>query len=195
MRKSSQSQPSVAHPHDQSHISNSPKIPKKLEFAYAGPANDLDQSALPLFGYPAALSDLAPVTPKSSKLYLVPTPVVFDGEELEPDIQPQPSRLEDLPDIDQWVSRYVMSLIEIWSGKRAAMQLARWSHAKVYEVVIASIKTRSALPKIRNIYISQPIEGVAETTVTLRYDDRVRSLVLRFEGVDKRWLCTQLALI
>jgi len=31
--------------------------------------------------------------------------------------------------------------------------------------------------------------------VTLRFNDRVRSLVLRFEGVDKRWLCTELALL
>ena len=175
--------------------SYTPKIPKKLEFPYAGPANNLDQGALQLFGYPAALADLAPVTPRSSKLYLVPTPVTFEGEDLEPDIQPKPSPLSDLPNIEQWVSRYVVSLIEVWSGKRAAMQLARWSHQKVYEHVIATIRMRAALPKIRNIYISQPIEGVAETTVTLRYDDRVRSLVLRFEGVDKRWLCTQLALI
>jgi hypothetical protein len=50
-------------------------------------------------------------------------------------------------------------------------------------------------PKIRKIYISQPIEGVAETTVTLRIGERVRSLILRFEGVDKRWLCTELVLL
>ena len=49
-----------------------------------------------------------------------------------------------------------------------------------------------ALPKIRNIYISEPIEGVGEVTVTLRYEERVRSLVLRFEGVNERWLCTEL---
>jgi hypothetical protein len=50
-------------------------------------------------------------------------------------------------------------------------------------------------PKIRKIYISEPIEGVAETTVTLRIGERVRSLILRFEGVDKRWLCTELVLL
>ena len=172
-----------------------PTLPKKLIFPFAGPANNLDQSALPLFGYDSALHESAPVTPLSSKLYLVPTPITFEGEDLDPDIQLKPSPLQDLPDIDQWVSRYVLSVIEVWSGKRAPMQLARWSHKKVYEVVLSSIRSRSALPKIRNIYISQPIDGVAEVTVTLRYDERVRSLVLRFEGVDKRWLCTELVVL
>jgi hypothetical protein len=172
-----------------------PSIPKKLIFPYAGPANGLDQSALPLFGYDEALAESAPVKPRSSKLYLVPTPVTFEGEDLDPDIQPKPTPLKDLPDIDQWVSRFVLSLVEVWTGKRAPMQLARWSHKKVYEVVLSSIRARSALPKIRNIYISQPIDGVAEVTVTLRYDGRVRSLVLRFEGVDKRWLCTEMMVL
>ena len=39
------------------------------------------------------------------------------------------------------------------------------------------------------------IEGVVEVTVTLRVIDRVRSLILRFEGVDKRWVCTELKLL
>ncbi|MDA3030671.1 MAG: Rv3235 family protein [Actinomycetota bacterium] len=30
---------------------------------------------------------------------------------------------------------------------------------------------------------------------TLRIKDRVRSLTLRFEGVDKRWVCTELKLL
>ncbi|MFM8190797.1 MAG: Rv3235 family protein [Candidatus Nanopelagicus sp.] len=48
---------------------------------------------------------------------------------------------------------------------------------------------------VRKIYISQPIEGVVEVTATLRIKDRVRSLSLRLEGVDKRWICTELNLI
>jgi len=43
--------------------------------------------------------------------------------------------------------------------------------------------------------LNQPIEGVVEVTVTLRVIDRVRSLSLRLEGVDKRWICTDLNLI
>ena len=49
--------------------------------------------------------------------------------------------------------------------------------------------------KIRKIYLSEPVEGVAESSVTLKINDRVRSLILRFEGVDNRWLCTALDLL
>ena len=170
----------------------SPRLPKKLHFDFAGPLNGLDHPGLPLFGYDPALTTTSPVKPLSSKLYLVPTPVTFDGEDVEPDIQPKPTALKDLPNLEQWVSRYVVSLLEIWSGKRAAMQLARWTHPKTFEAVTSAIVRGAALPKIRNIYISEPIEGVGEVTVTLRYDERVRSLILRFEGVNERWLCTEL---
>jgi len=73
--------------------------------------------------------------------------------------------------------------------------LARWTHRNIFDGVVKASGAKRALPKIRNIYISQPIDGVGEVTVTLRYDERVRSLVMRFEGVDKRWLCTELSLI
>jgi len=75
------------------------------------------------------------------------------------------------------------------------MQLARASHRAVYSTILEMAGKQKEIPKIRRVYINQPIEGVAETTVTLRFNDRVRSLVLRFEGVDKRWLCTELALL
>jgi hypothetical protein len=101
------------------------RAPKKLTFPYAGPANNLEQSSLPLFGYEPALSTMAPVKPLSRKLYLVPRPISFEGEEIDPDIQPKPSPLSELPELEQWVSRYVVSLIEIWSGRRAAMQLSQ----------------------------------------------------------------------
>ena len=97
-------------------------------------------------------------------------------------------------DITSWVKRYVIGVVEIWSARRPASQLVRWSHRKVFK----QLETPSALTKnakIRKIYISQPIEGVIEATVTLKVVERVRSLSLRFEGVDKRWLCTEMLLI
>jgi len=172
-----------------------PRLPKKLTFPFAGPANGLDQSTLPLFGFEPALSREAPVKPLSTKLYLLPRPISFEGEDLDPHIQPKPTPLSELPELDQWVSRYVRSLIEIWSGRRGAMQLARWTHRNIFDATLQIGVGHKALPKIRNIYISQPIDGVGEVTVTLRYDERVRSLVMRFEGVDHRWLCTELMLI
>ena len=74
------------------------------------------------------------------------------------------------------------------------MQLARWSHRKVFQQLISPSKIGIGA-RIRKIYISEPIAGVVEGTVTLQIGERVRSLSLRFEGVDKRWLCTEMVII
>jgi hypothetical protein len=133
-----------------------------------------------------------------AKLYLVPTPEYF-GRGVEdysdPDFLPTPSPLSQLPDIQDWVTKFALSVVEIWGGRRSANQLARWCHRQVHQQLLLKSSVIKSAPKIRKIYISQPIEGVAETTVTLRIGDRVRSLILRFEGVDKRWLCTELVLL
>jgi hypothetical protein len=132
--------------------------------------------------------------PISTKLYLVPTLDNLIGEDVDLEFLPKPSPLTDLPEITSWVKRYVVGVVEIWANKRPAMQLARWSHRKVFKQ-LTSPSQIGVGAKIRKIYISQPIEGVIEGTVTLQIGNRVRSLSLRFEGVDKRWLCTELIII
>jgi hypothetical protein len=129
-----------------------------------------------------------------TKLYLIPTLDNLSGEIPDPDFLPQPSPISDLPDASSWVQRYVVGVVEIWASRRPAMQLARWSHRKVFSQ-LTSPSPLAVGAKIRKIYIDQPIEGVIEATVTLRIGDRVRSLSLRFEGVDKRWLCTEMVLL
>ena len=132
---------------------------------------------------------------KARKLFLVPTPQHLDGEEVDGEYLPKPSPLSELPPLQETVNRYVLGIVEIWGGRRQPMQLARLSHRVVYSKITSMAGNYREIPKIRRIYITEPIEGVAETTVTLRFNDRVRSLVLRFEGVDKRWLCTELVLL
>lgn len=133
-----------------------------------------------------------------TKLYLVPTPEYF-GRGVEdfsdPEFLAKPSPLSELPEIQEWVTKFTLSIVEIWGGRRSANQLSRWCHRQVHQQLLVKSAIMAAAPKIRKIYISQPIEGVAETTVTLRIGERVRSLILRFEGVDKRWLCTELVLL
>lgn len=132
---------------------------------------------------------------RQHKLYLVPTPQHVDGEEPDTEFAPKPSPLADLPPLHETISRYVLGVVEIWGGRRQPMQLARLSHRLVYTKIAAMAGNQKEIPKIRKVYVQEPIEGVAETTVTLRFNDRVRSLVLRFEGVDNRWLCTEFALL
>jgi hypothetical protein len=133
-----------------------------------------------------------------AKLYLVPTPEYFGRgvkDYSDPDFLAKPSPLSELPEIKEWVTKFALGVVEIWGGRRSANQLARWCHRQVHQQLLIKPTAIKVAPKIRKIYISEPIEGVAETTVTLRIGERVRSLILRFEGVDKRWLCTELVLL
>ena len=133
-----------------------------------------------------------PVDPPPRKLYLIPTPDFFEGEELD-DIPPIPSRLDELPPLSQWVRSYIHSVVEIWSGRRPASQLMRWTHSSIYSRLTREVGTKSI--KIHRIHIAQPLEGICEATITVKQGDRVRVLLLRFEGADKKWKCTFLEMI
>ena len=131
----------------------------------------------------------------SRKHFLVPKSNNCIGEEYDLESESKPSPLCDLPPLEETISRYVLGLVEIWGGRRQPMQLARMSHRLVYATILDMAGTHKEIPRIRKLYISEPIEGVAETAVTLRFKERVRSLVLRFEGADRRWLCTEMTLL
>ena len=127
-----------------------------------------------------------------SKLFLVPT---THGENFDPDFSPMPTSPEELPDGDRWTQAYIISAIEILAGRRPAIQISRNTHRFIYNNLAKRAGSLSELPKIRKIHRSQPIEGVIELTTTLVFKNRVRALVARFEGVDKKWLCTEFELI
>jgi hypothetical protein len=103
--------------------------------------------------------------------------------------------VSELPPLEVSISRYVLGLVEILGGRRQPMQLARLSHRIVYARIVELAGSQREIPKIRKFYISEPAPGVSETTVTLRLKDRVRSLAMRFESSDNRWLCTDLSLL
>lgn len=138
----------------------------------------------------------APIFANKTKLYLVPTiDTEFGNEWSHPKFSSTPSNLTDLPDINEWSESFIITIIEIWSGRRGVMQLANNCHRSVINKLIKQGKELDDSCRIRKIYLNQPIEGVIEATVTLRIKERVRSLILRFEGVDKRWVCTELNLL
>jgi len=138
----------------------------------------------------------APIFANKTKLYLVPTiDTEFGNEWSHPKFSSTPSNLTDLPNINEWSESFIITIIEIWSGRRGVMQLANNCHRSVINKLIKQGKELDNSCRIRKIYLNQPIEGVIEATVTLRIKERVRSLILRFEGVDKRWVCTELNLL
>ena len=138
----------------------------------------------------------SPMFTNKAKLYLVPTmDTEFGNEWSHPKFSSTPSNLTDLPNINEWSESFIITIIEIWSGRRGVMQLANNCHRSVINKLIKQGKELDNSCRIRKIYLNQPIEGVIEATVTLRIKERVRSLILRFEGVDKRWVCTELNLL
>ena len=157
------------------------------------------------FGEPASLRVAERITSMPRRLYLIPTRDDYPGSEYDQSLAaneqidsppaPTPTPLDELPNLEEWITKFSYSLIEIWNGKRPAMQLARWSHRRVFATLVTQVGAFSPSPKIRRVHIHQPIEGVAESVVLLRMGNRIRSLILRFEGVDKRWVCTQMWLL
>lgn len=127
-----------------------------------------------------------------SKLYLVPT---THGENFDPDFSPLPTGIEELPDAERWSQAYVISVIEILAGRRPVIQISRSTHRFIYNNLVKRAGSLNELPKIMRIHRNQPIEGVIELTATLAFKHRVRALMARFEGVDRRWLCTEFELL
>ena len=79
-------------------------------------------------------------TPKiPAKLYLIPTPEYF-GRDVEdysdPEFLAKPSPLSELPEIQEWVTKFALGVVEIWGGRRSANQLARWCHRQVHQQLL-----------------------------------------------------------
>jgi hypothetical protein len=121
------------------------------------------------------------------RLYLIPS---HFGERYESEFAPAPTPQSDLPEIRLWVKTFVLRMIEIMSMRRSPQQLARWCHRTTFNQLLTLTKLFETSARIRRVYIRQPLESLAEVTVTVESAGRVTALVLRFEGVDKRWLCT-----
>ena len=66
---------------------------------------------------------------QKARLYLIPSS--FD-DEYDPDFSPQPTSASDLPELHQWTMKFVVSVLEIWAGRRSPSQLTRMCHRKIF---------------------------------------------------------------
>lgn len=133
-----------------------------------------------------------PVPAQRAKLYLVPTSF---GEEYDPDFCPIPTSASDLPELHAWTMKFAICVLEIWAGRRQPAQLHTWCHRVIYGELTRKVGSQKEVGRIRTIHQNEPLDGICESTITVRYGDRLRAMVVRFEGVDGRWLCTALYLI
>ena len=117
------------------------------------------------------------------------------SDDYDPEFAPVPTSASELPELTPWATKFAIGVLEIWAGKRPPSQLARWCDTSVYAELSSSIRYQREVGKLRKIYIHEPLDGLCECTATIRYKDRLRSMVMRFEGVDRMWLCTNLNLI
>ena len=116
-------------------------------------------------------------------------------EDFVPGFEPEPTSASELPDLNKFVESFAKSVLEIWAGKRSAAQLSRYCHSTVYQDLLTSIGYQKEVGKFRKVYINEPLDGLCESTVTVRFQERLRSMALRFEGIDHKWVCTSLDLI
>lgn len=133
-----------------------------------------------------------PLPQQRAKLYLVPSTF---GEELEPDEMPIPTSATDLPDLHTWTMKFIVSVVEVWAGRRQPAQLVRWCHRVIYSELVRSSGSQRETGKLKSIHQNEPLDGICETTAIIRFGSRYRAAVIRFEGVDGRWLCTALKLL
>ena len=129
---------------------------------------------------------------KEPRLYLIASSF---GEEFDPEFSPEPTSAKDLPNIEVLVHNFIHVVVEVWAGRRAASQIQSACHYSVYAQLVRKSGTIKMIGKVRKIRISQPLDGIVEATITVRYAERLRVVVIRFEGLDHRWLCTALEMI
>jgi hypothetical protein len=152
-------------------------------------ATDIDwkHPLLEIFRPQPTLASNAP-----SKLYLVPSR--FD-DDFDPDFAPEPTSALNLPELKAWTERFVHSIVEIWAGRRSPRQVESLCHHRIYSELVRQSGTLKGVGHVRKIHIQEPLDGICEATITIRYENRLRAMLVRFEGIDKRWLCTALNLL
>lgn len=129
---------------------------------------------------------------KEPRLYLIGSTF---GEEFDSEFSPEPTSARDLPNIEVLVHNFIHVVVEVWAGRRSASQIQSACHYSVFAQLLRKSGTVKTVGKVRKVHIAQPLDGIVEATITVRYADRLRVVVIRFEGLDHRWLCTTLELI
>jgi len=132
------------------------------------------------------------IAPQKARLYLAPSTF---GEVFDKDEQPKPTSASELPEIHRWISTYIMSVVEVLTGRRQPAQLIERTHRVIYQQLLRNIGMLKSVAKIRTLHLTEPLDGICEATITIAVDGRVRAIAMRCEGVNGRWLCTALRLI
>jgi hypothetical protein len=87
-------------------------------------------------------------------------------------------------------------LLEVLSGDRPARQVAAWVNLSVLARLEAPVRNLTRrMPRrmlLRSLRVSEPTESVVEVTAVVAAAGRARAVALRLEGLDGRWIVTDL---
>jgi hypothetical protein len=134
----------------------------------------------------------ADFAPQRARLYSVPS---HFGEIYETDDLPQPTSASELPALHRWITTFAISTIEVWAGCRQPAQLLQRCHRVVFNELLRKVGSIKEIGRIKSIHISEPLDGICEAVVIVKFTQRIQALSIRTEGVDGRWLCTSLKLL
>ncbi len=122
------------------------------------------------------------------------TPTYF-GEQFAADDLPQPTSAATLPLLDDWIPHLATMVLEIWAGRRQSLQVADRCHRVIYAEILRRIGSIDEVGRVRSVHINEPFDGLCEASVVVAFKQRYRSMVIRAEGINGRWLCTEIDLL
>jgi hypothetical protein len=130
--------------------------------------------------------------PQRALLFTTPS---FFGDSFDDDDRPQPTSTSELPDIRLWTMSLAVSALEVFAGRRNPAQLAVRLHRVVYSELLISAGLAKEIGKVVKIHQDFPLDGIVESSLTVKFRERMRAMVMRAEGIDGKWLCTALELL
>ena len=117
----------------------------------------------------------------------------------DPLFGPQATRRSELPEPGAWATQIISAVLECTTGLRPVNQLARWLDTAPREMVARRYtiaQRRGTRPLGRSAVLRtracEPADGVAEVSLVVQHEGRVRAVAARLSGVDGRWLVTAL---
>lgn len=126
----------------------------------------------------------------------------FFAPDPEGDFDRQPSLRSQLDDPYPFVAKMAQAIIEVVLGQRPAPQLIRHTTPPIYAVLArrALVSSRRQTESgrraavVRRVRLCEPADGIIEACAVVVSPGRVRALALRVEGLDGRWIITQLTI-
>ncbi|MDF8262900.1 Rv3235 family protein [Luteipulveratus flavus] len=124
----------------------------------------------------------------------------FRARDEDPDFGPQATLRTDLPEPAVWVHRLLHATLESVTGVRQPHQLSRWMIPAVHATVVRRHRVaqrRGAAvqhTQVRRVRVDEPVDGVVEAAAVVVLDGRVRAVAMRLNGVDGRWLLTEMTI-